>query len=469
MLTRLAAVGNAAYSVGMRPATVDHCPESSPVAATEIDSQRRFVEQAEPRNLLVLAAYQVVLRMGWIFKTESIVIPAFLDHVVPWSGVSSVLRGCLPILNRLGHSIPPLLCSRRLKIMPLKKRALMATCLGMSASFLTLAGLYTLTGGAPRPWMPFAFLLLYATFFTCTGLNMLAFNTLQGKLVRAVRRGRLMMMATSLGAPLAIVAALALMGDWLKRPDGGFGLLFGFCGTVFCAASLITTLLAEPRDDFQEPRNNTWRHFTRSWQLVREDANFRRLAVVAMLFSTVLMLFPHYQALGIDELGLSLKDLMLWVVVQNAGTAIFSLVAGPLADRRGNRLVVQILILCAMATPLLATFLATLGGERATQLYFLVFIPLGLTPVTFRTMNNYTLEICGREDHPRYVSTLNLCIAAPIVLFSPLVGLLLSLTTFEFVFLLGAGVILVCGLLSMRLIEPRHHLHFGESGLGPEA
>ena len=48
-------------------------------------------------NFFTLAAIQIVMRTGWIFKTESIVIPAIMDML---SG-EAWLRGCLPMLNRL--------------------------------------------------------------------------------------------------------------------------------------------------------------------------------------------------------------------------------------------------------------------------------------------------------------------------------------------------------------------------------
>ncbi len=65
------------------------------------------------------------------------------------------------------------------------------------------------------------------------------------------------------------------------------------------------------------------------------------LAPVAMLFGTSMILFPHYQALGLEQWDLPLHNLVPWLIVQNAGVALFSLVAGPLADRRGNRRVVH--------------------------------------------------------------------------------------------------------------------------------
>ena len=74
----------------------------------------------QKHNFFVLVVHQVLMRTGWIFKTESIIMPAVLD----WLGGTGLLRGCLPMLNRFGQSVPPLLLSRRIKILGLKKSAL---------------------------------------------------------------------------------------------------------------------------------------------------------------------------------------------------------------------------------------------------------------------------------------------------------------------------------------------------------
>ena len=54
-------------------------------------------------NFLMAIVYQCCLRVGWIFKTESIIMPAVLDVI----GGSGWLRGCLPMLNRFGNRSVP--------------------------------------------------------------------------------------------------------------------------------------------------------------------------------------------------------------------------------------------------------------------------------------------------------------------------------------------------------------------------
>lgn len=80
-------------------------------------------ESIEQHNLWTLAIQNVVLRVGWIFKTESVIMPFVVDTI---SGAGWV-RGCLPVLSRLGQSVPPLLYADRLRSHPLKKLPLFIT------------------------------------------------------------------------------------------------------------------------------------------------------------------------------------------------------------------------------------------------------------------------------------------------------------------------------------------------------
>ena len=129
-----------------------------------------------------------------------------------------------------------------------------------------------------------------------------------------------------------------------------------------------------------------------------EDANFRRLAIVSALFSTTLALFPHYQAIAREKLGLGTTWLVWWVVAQNAGTALFSLLTGPIADSRGNRLALRIVTLLIVAGPL-AALVAIYWPAIGKTAFPLVFLFVGLTPVAQKTFNNYTLEIT-QPEHP---------------------------------------------------------------------
>ena len=425
----------------------------------------------EPRNLLVLALFNVTLRFSWIFKTESVIMPRFLD-VIDGSGF---VRGFLPVLNRFGQSVPPLLLADRLRRTPLKRRVLQTTSTLMGLCFLGLSGLWfylgePMAGGAPS-WLPVVFLALYVVFFIVSGMNQLTLGTIQGKLIRVNRRGRLLALSGVAGSVVSITLAWFLLQRWLEPPvqlpGGGYVLIFGFAGTGFVLASLLTLPLREPRDhECPSTARSAKQAIADAWDIFRHDAVFRRAAVVAMLFITVQLLFPHFQAFGrsrIDEADEGFH-LMLWVIAQNGAVGAFSWLFGYIADRHGNRLAIRIQVFLCTATPLLALLLISDFLRDGPKWFWIAFVFLGLVPVTMKTFVNYTLELTEPANHPRYVSTMSLCFAAPFVL-SPLVGGLIDVIGFEPIFLAISAAIALAGLLTFRMAEPRFESSGGKTTL----
>ncbi|MEX1096372.1 MAG: MFS transporter [Planctomycetales bacterium] len=415
----------------------------------------------------MLAIHQVVHRVAWIFKTESVIMPAFLDAVAPEGSLRGLLRGFLPVVNRFGHSVPPLLYAERLRRMPRKKVSLVVTSGLMAVPFLALSAIWLATERKTQLWFPFVFLALYAVFFAVTGLNQLGYGTLQGKLIRPHRRGRLLGWSGIAGSVCAIACAWLLLARWLAVPDnepgriGGFGHVFAFAGGGFLVASAVSCFVREPADERVAATAVRHAHFGTAWRILREDAAFRRLAIVAMLFLTMQQLFPHFEALGRQPLGertdAVAAQLMLWVVVQNAGTGLFAFILGPVADRFGYRLTLRIVVFTAAAIPILALLLARGPHAGTADRYWVPYFLLGLVPITMRAFSNYALELSPRDRHPHYLSALTLCMGVPFV-FSPLIGLLIDLAGFAPVFVAAAALVTLAGLLTFGLKEPREDL-----------
>ncbi len=432
-------------------------PSSADLEATAIESfseplQSETLEDTHrSRNFLMLAIYQIVMRTGWIFKTESIIMPAVVDYI---SGAGWI-RGCLPLLNRVGHSIPPVLLARQVKLQARKKWLVFTTTALMSGLFLALTWLFYMGFAEQKlAWMPLAFLAIYFVFFVCIGINQLAFTTLQGKLVRADRRGRLLWVANTVGAMTAVTCAFILLSQWLTDENTRFDLIFGFSGALFGLSALAMLFISEPRDSFEQaPASNPLHYFADAYRVLATDRNFRLVAIVSTLFGISFMLFPHYQSLGQQTMKLPRVSLMWWVIIQNIGTGVVSIPIGSIADRYGNRLVLLLSLLGIAAAPILAITLLH-SGSVGIKLYSAVFILVGLTPVVLRTLHNYTMEVAAAEDHAVYLSTLSLCMAGPMFL-SPIAGYCIDLLGFEAVFLSSAAMILLSWILTFWLEEPR--------------
>jgi MFS family permease len=391
------------------------------------------------------------------------------------------------MLNAAGQSFPPLLFVERMADLRRKKWSLLASTLLMGLPFLALGALWAAFGSGAAAWLPAVFLALYFVFFAMVGVNQVVFNTLQGKLVRPERRGRLMGVSGTIGSVGSIVAAWWFLQEWLRLPDGGFALIFGFTGAGFAAAAFVAGIVREPPDapdrttrrgeegaergakeesrapteSGTSPDPSAPAPRTSLRDLLRENGDFRRLAGVSMLFVAAQILFPHYQNLGRQLSGYEPQMLMVWVCVQNAGTGLFSVLAGVIADRRGNRAALRVVIGISAVVPCAALWCAGPYGPREAAWYWVVFGLLGVTPVTYKTFFNYALELVRADQHSRALSTLRVCLSFPI-LSSPLVGFVLDRTGFGPVFLTAAVLIAAGGIATLGLREPRHE-GFGHS------
>jgi hypothetical protein len=403
-------------------------------------------------NLWLLAIHQIFFRLGWLFKTETVVIPALVDYVAGPAWV----RGWLPVLSRLGQSLPPLLfCSKFSGISRFKWWV--AYCTGaMSGVFLLAVLLWISKEQWPPAWVCPAILILYFAFFVANGFYQVFFGSLQGKLIPPERRGLLLQLSTFLGTIPAVVLGWLVLRKWFADPEVGFGYIFLAAAGGFALSAIVSLVTREPKTPRPSLPGEVRGNLTWSAALA-QDANLRWLLVICLFASAGWMLTPHYQAFGRARFEATPTHLTYWVITQSIAVGVFSLVAGPLADRRGNRLAMRILIFGSAASPLFALAITSLPSSWAGDWYWLVYLPLGLAPLVTRVILNYALELCEPAFHPTYQSIANLGLALPLV-FSPLFGWLIDVTSFELVFAVAAFSVLLAGGLTFRLTEPRYRV-----------
>lgn len=419
-------------------------------AVPEADAQQEPIpgdslKPHERHNTITLILHQVLFRVAWIFKTESVVMPAFLDSIASAGWVS----GLLPPINRLGQSVTPLLLSGRLRDAPLKSRWLPRATMMMGVPFLLLSGLVAWLPDEARGWLPLIFLTLYAVFFATTGTNQAVFNTVQGKLITPNRRGRLVAIAGYVGSPMAIVAVLFVMRPWVNHSPPMFDAIFLFTGSAFVTASFCARFLKESPD--HETPSSRRLPVRESLHCLREDPHLRRLCVLSSLVACAMIVFPYYQRLGRSLPGYDSGMLMTWVICQNLGAAIFSWIAGRIADARGTRSALRLLTLAAILSPVIPLLLRATG---TADWYWITFLWLGTVPVTFRMKMNYVLELTDPSRHPIYISTAAIC-TTPVIFLSPLAGALISRVGYTIPFLIVAAAAGIAWTMTLFIVEPR--------------
>ena len=400
----------------------------------------------EKRNLIVFALNQILMRLGWMFKSESVVIPAFIDVYTS----SGTIRGLLPLILRIGQSLPQFLVAQRVAQMPKKQAFFVFTGFGFAIPWFILSATLSLARWSSNLIVS-VFLVLCTLHWLAVGCNHLANGTLQGKLISPEKRGRLLAYSNIIGCTLAIGVAFYVLPRWLSGSAPRYAMLFSATAFFFGVAAAVSFWFRElpSRPEGTAP---FFRFLGDALLSLRYNRNFRRFAIVILLFYSIWPLFPHYTVFGKRTLGLVPAGFVTLIIAQNASNAIGAGIMGNIADRSGNRFVLRILILISACMPLLAVVISRMPS--GAQFYWIIFALMGFTPVSARIVTNYTLEIAPQEKHPQYLGVMSLFQAIPLFV-SPLIGALIEEFAFEPVFI-GCGVLVLLGfLLTFRLAEPR--------------
>ena len=400
----------------------------------------------EKRNLIVFALNQILMRLGWMFKAESVVIPAFIEVYTS----SGTIRGLLPLILRIGQSLPQFLVAQRVARMPIKRGFFVFTGFGFAIPWFILSVTLTLTRWSSNVIVA-VFLGLCTLHWLAVGCNHLANGTLQGKLISPEKRGRLLAYSNIIGCTLAIGVAFYLLPRWFSVSPPRYAVLFGATALFFGIAAAVSFGFRELPS---QPEGTTpfFRFLGDALLSLRYDRNFRRFAIVILLFYSIWPLFPHYTVFGQRTLGLVPSGFVTLIIAQNASNAIGAGIMGNIADRSGNRFVLRILIFISACMPLLAVGISRM--PTGAKFYWIIFALMGFTPVSARIVTNYTLEIAPQEKHPQYLGVMSLFQAIPLFV-SPLIGALIEEFAFEPVFIGGGILVLIGFLLTFRLAEPR--------------
>ncbi len=406
----------------------------------------------EPRRgLAVLALHQIVFRVAWLFKTESVIIPGFLDHLAgPGAGW---LRGFLPVLSRLGQGAFPLALARRLERSRHGAWLLATATLLLVAPMLCFTVLALLADPPGRDGLIAVFLLAYFLFSCLYGTYQLAFGLVQGRLVPADRRGRLLSLSTFWGMIPAVLAAIWLLPQRLNIPHPRYEEVF-FVGAVFFVLSSLICFALPPTPSGATHENPAFSGGGIA-SLLRRHAGLRWLLVSALAYSVALTLIPHYQAFARDHLHLGNAHRGGWIITQSMSVGVFSLGVGRLADNRGNRFTLCGLTLLSALSPAWGGMMPLLPEAWAARLFWLTFVTLGLTALVPRLAGNLALELVSPEEYSQATAIVQLGYTLPLT-FSPLVGWIIDCCGFEPVCWSAAAIIIASAGLLIFVPEPRH-------------
>ncbi|MFH1761921.1 MAG: MFS transporter, partial [bacterium] len=358
-------------------------------------------------NFYIIALQQICFRLGWIFKTESIVIPALITSLT----ASPFILGLFPMVSRLGKFIPQLTAANFIEPLRKRKYALIVLNIGALGPW-TIVTIWCWLKPENKNLFLWFFLFAYMAFWICTGAGNLAVRTIIGKVVRYNFRGRVIKIIGLYGGIFTVICSLtaAFMLKSILFPYN-FAVLFTFSSIFFFLALICAMIIREPDYPVEAKRDKVNIYFISAFKLLFSDRNLRKIIFIGWTYSITAALFPFYTVYAIKDIGVPLNLLAFGLFFQHGANALGEIFLGPVADRKGNKSVLIILSLLAAIIPLLPLIINHLF-IRSIGIYLFnsVFLMIGFGISRETYLQNYLLESSSLGKQPLYMGTVNLLV-----------------------------------------------------------
>ena len=408
------------------------------------------------------------MQMGWTFVDPATVLVAFVQTLTS----SMVLIGLAGAMARLGWAWPQVFISR---IVEPKKKKMPFLLLILSGRCLTwfVIGFSTLWLGAGQPGLLLViFICLYALSSSLMGAGNVPWMDIIGKAIPSWERAQMFAIRRLVGGVLSIVSGGLISYVLSERSEIGFpdnyAVLFLFNGVTIGLSLGIFGLIREPIQPVQSTRMALGNYLTSGINLLREDANFRRLCTLQFLWAFTLMATPFYVPYAISDLGISTAYVGIFVSIMQLSSIFSNLLWAHIGKHKGNQALLfygTCFLGLAAAIPFLVIYVPERNliwswtGETGLNLrvlfFSLTFIFSGFSQSAMYTGRaTYMLDLAPQNQRPTYISFMNLFML-PQGLLPILAGAVISWISFRRMFFLALVVIPISLMMTKRLEDIR--------------
>ena len=417
--------------------------------AAEERAYQAEVERHFRWNFVVNMLDGALFWFGLNFVAPSTILPLYVRHLTD----SRLLIGLIATIAGAGWYLPQLFTANYIEQLPRKKP--IVTNVGFFTerlSFLFMAASAFLFA-ASSPALALALFFFTLTWHTVgAGIIAVAWQEMVAKIIPVNYRGRLLGLANFGGTATGILGS-ALAASILDRYP--FPTSFALCfaiGFVFILLSWLSLALTrEPPLHSRKPAVSLGEYWRRLPIVLRRDPNFATYLLVRIITVLGRMGIGFLTVYAVERWQLTDSQAGFYTTLILVGQASANLIFGPLADRRGHKLVLEI-SLALSALCMLAAVLA----PSPTWMY-LVFAAVGaLTASDIVAMLGIVMEFTNPDDRPTYMG---LASTAPglFAAVAPMIGgWIASRASYRMTFLVAAIVTLAAwAVLHWLVRDPR--------------
>ena len=414
------------------------------------ERQKAFAEDVRRNlrwNFTVNLLYGLFGTTGWQLIMAPIFVPTYMKEL----GGSNTVVGLLLFCGGLSRFLTPPVTASLVEHEPLMKNraVLVGSLMRAQVLFMALAGFFL-----PRWLNLIEFFVVFSLFNLFLGMQHVIYNTIMSKVIPVDRRGRFIGLRNFLGGVSASFVAL-IAGSLIEnlRFPHSYAATYLLAFALTCVGLLFFAFSREAQSPVVPEKTPVLRRLRALPSLVREDPNFANFTLCCAVGSFALMSNPFVILYVGSELSLSGHELGGIFFFFNMARTSVNLILGPIADRKGFRLVF-ILSGAIWASAMIALVLAPMSYALAV----LFFIAMGAGVAGFRmSTNNMVFEFGDAAQRPMRIAVVN-SVAELSNAIGPLVaGFVADAVSYKSVFIISIlCIISALYMMYTRVTEPRN-------------
>jgi len=360
-------------------------------AAYEQEVERNF-----RWNFVVNALDGAFFWFALTFASTSTILAVYVSYLTD----SKLALGLLAALPSMGWLFPQLFTVPLVERLPRKKPFFIWTSLATEriAFLFMAAGAYFLSKPSPR-WALITFFVTLIWHAFGAGVVATAWQEMVAKVIPVRWRGRFFGLTSFLGAVMGLpgaAVATAILSRYAYPINFALCFLITFLGMVISWISVALT--REPVGPVRQESESPLVYIRRLRQIIRTDANFARFLSSRIVGAIGSMFVGFIAVSAVQRFNLSDEVAGQFTGFMVGGQLIANLVFGPLADRLGHKLVLEIGALCNLGAAA-----ATLLAPTPVWVY-LAFALEGATITSyFMSGTSITFEFSEPEGRPAYI------------------------------------------------------------------
>lgn len=405
------------------------------------------VERNYRWNFTVNLLDGAVFWFGASFMSSATILPLFISKLTP----SPLAIGLLAVFSQASWFLPQLFTANAVERLARKKPVVVN--LGLFMERLPVWGLALAAIIAVRS--PALALVIFFVCFAWHGLGAgslgTAWQDMIARMFPVERRGRFVGVTNFIGAGAGALGAVA--SAWLLQNlayPTNFTALFLIAATAILISWVWLALAREPVQKATAPTRSITEYLAGLPDLLRRDHNFRRFLIARIMMALAGMGTGFVTVSALKRWNVPDSMAGVFTIAFLCGQTLGYITLGPLADRRGHKLSLELAIL-ASALGFALTWLAP-----NPQWYYAAFAMFGIgSSAVVGSAMLVVMEFCEPERRPTYIGIASTSVGVAGIV-APLIGAALASVSYDGLFALCV-VIDIVALVMMRwwVREPR--------------